>query len=51
MLILRSIPKERIWGTQRLQAYSTEKTTQKIGSVYSASGIVEIDSPVDFSKN
>lgn len=46
MFILKSIPKKRIWGTPRLQAYSTESCEGKIGSVYSASATEEIDSPV-----
>ena len=47
MYILKSIPKTRVWGTNRLQSYSTQPIEGKIGSVYSASGIDEIDSPLE----
>lgn len=46
MYILEPISKERIWGTPRLHDYQGEETIDKIGSVYSASGIAEIDCPV-----
>lgn len=50
MYILKSIPKPRVWGTSRLQSYSTEQMDGKIGSVYTASGIAEIDSPIASGK-
>ncbi|MGM0216618.1 class I mannose-6-phosphate isomerase [Enterococcus sp. AZ109] len=46
MYILEPISKERIWGTPRLHDYQGEETIEKIGSVYSASGIAELDCPV-----
>ena len=44
MYILKSIPKNRVWGTERLKEYSTEPVEGKIGSVYTAAGISDIDS-------
>ncbi len=43
MYILKPESRERIWGTPRLHAYSGDSQIEKIGSVYSASGIAEID--------
>ena len=43
MYILEPISKERIWGTPRLHQYQGDEGIAKIGSVYSASGITEID--------
>lgn len=43
MYILEPISKERIWGTPRLKQYQGDEEIEKIGSVYSASGIPEID--------
>lgn len=43
MYILEPISKERIWGTPRLHQYRGDEEIETIGSVYSASGIPEID--------
>lgn len=51
MYRLKAIPKARIWGTERLQEYLSVQTNQKIGSIYSASGIKEIDNFVDATEN
>lgn len=46
MIILKPISKERIWGTGRLHNYAGDKTIEKIGSVYSISGIPEISNEI-----
>lgn len=46
MYILKPESRERIWGTPRLHEYHGDKQIEKIGSVYSASGIAEIDCQV-----
>lgn len=51
MFVLKSIPKHRVWGTERLEKYSTEPLKGKIGSVYTASGIEEINSIIDGEKD
>ncbi|MBM7711184.1 class I mannose-6-phosphate isomerase [Enterococcus xiangfangensis] len=43
MYILEPESRERIWGTPRLHDYSGNHQIEKIGSVYSASGVSEID--------
>ncbi|MCB5953816.1 class I mannose-6-phosphate isomerase [Enterococcus sp. CWB-B31] len=43
MYILEPISKERIWGTPRLHGYNGAEEIERIGSVYSASAIAEID--------
>ena len=43
MYILEPESRERIWGTPRLHDYSGDQQIGKIGSVYSASGVSEID--------
>lgn len=48
MFFLEPISKERIWGTSRLHDYSGDNKIDKIGSVYSASGIPEIDCKVTY---
>ena len=51
MYFLEPISKERIWGTSRLHDYSGDKEIDKIGSVYSASGISEINCKVKYGKD
>ncbi|MBO0452323.1 class I mannose-6-phosphate isomerase [Candidatus Enterococcus murrayae] len=46
MYILKPESRERIWGTPRLHDYYGNQQIDKIGSVYSASGVSEIDCPV-----
>lgn len=46
MYILKPESRERIWGTPRLHGYSGDQQVEKIGSVYSASGIADIDCSV-----
>jgi mannose-6-phosphate isomerase len=43
MYILEPTSRERIWGTARLHEYHGDHKIEKIGSVYSASGIADID--------
>lgn len=43
MYILEPTSRERIWGTARLHEYHGDHKIEKIGSVYSASGIDDID--------
>lgn len=42
MIILNTVSNEKVWGTKRLYDYSGDKKIEKIGSVYTASGIEEI---------
>lgn len=51
MYFLEPISKERIWGTNRLHDYSGDNKIDKIGSVYSASGISEINCKVKYEKD
>lgn len=46
MYILKPESRERIWGTPRLHTYHGTPQIEKIGSVYSASGVNEIDCQV-----
>lgn len=46
MFILSSISKERIWGTPRLHEYNGTSQIEKIGSVYTASGVKEITNEI-----
>lgn len=46
MYILQPISKERIWGTPRLHAFSGAPEIEKIGSVYSASGVEDLSCEV-----
>ncbi|WP_122646114.1 class I mannose-6-phosphate isomerase [Enterococcus mediterraneensis] len=43
MYILKPESRERIWGTPRLHEYHGERPIEKIGSVYSASGVEGVD--------
>lgn len=46
MYVLQPISKERIWGTSRLHAFSGAPEIEKIGSVYSASGVANLSCEV-----
>jgi len=46
MIILKPLSKERIWGTPRLHGYSGDSSIEKIGSVYSVSGIKELSNEI-----
>lgn len=47
MLILQPISMRKIWGTNRLHEYCGDPKINKIGLVYSASGIPEISNEID----
>jgi mannose-6-phosphate isomerase len=46
MLILKPISVEKIWGTPRLQKYGGSTSIEKIGAVYSATGIPELSNEI-----
>lgn len=46
MLILEPISMKRIWGTNRLHAYSGDPTIDKVGSVYTVSAIETISNKI-----
>ncbi|MGX7072416.1 class I mannose-6-phosphate isomerase [Helcococcus kunzii] len=46
MIILSTTSNNKIWGTNRLYAYSGDKNIKTIGSVYSVSGIEEIKTKI-----
>lgn len=47
MLVLEPVSLEKIWGTNRLHNYCGDPTIDKIGIVYTASGIPGITNPID----
>ena len=54
MIILNTVSNEKVWGTKRLYDYCGDKEIEKIGSVYTVSGIKEISCEIlygDENKN
>ena len=46
MIVLKPVSKERIWGTPRLHQYSGDSHIDRIGSVYSVSGIEALSNEI-----
>lgn len=46
MIILKTVSNNKVWGTDRLQDYSGDKNIKTIGSVYSVSGIKELNTKI-----
>lgn len=47
MLVLQPVSMEKIWGTKRLHNYCGDPEIDRIGIVYTASGIPTITNPID----